>query len=346
MLGQHVTVYALGRDGDRAFFRAVDPAVELRIVPVPDVAGEAFGARVVRLIGAMADGFERDAFARGGFDIVHAQDCISANAVPVDVRTVHHLDHFTTPELVACHERSIVTPPHHVCVSAAVAAELAAGWGIGATVILNGVDAARFERAAGPGPTAVAGRARWRDKLAGSPLVVTVGGIEPRKGTLELVGAVAAVRRDLPGVVLAIGGGVTLFDYRPYRALVDDRCARLGLAPVVLGPLPHDELPALVAAADVFVFPSTVEGFGLAALEALAAGVPVVTSPLPVFEEVFGAAVRYGADEESIAAAIVDAARRPDEARRDAGRALARGYRWSAAAAGHLDLYRRIRAQA
>ena len=79
--------------------------------------------------------------------MVHAQDCISANAVDRCVRTVHHLDTFTTPELAACHERAVVQPYAHVCVSAAVAAEVAAGWGIKATVIPNGVDAHRFATA-------------------------------------------------------------------------------------------------------------------------------------------------------------------------------------------------------
>ena len=54
---------------------------------------------------------------------------------------VHHLDHFTTPELAACHERAITVPFGHICVSRAVARELRDGWGIGATVIPNGVDA-------------------------------------------------------------------------------------------------------------------------------------------------------------------------------------------------------------
>jgi len=59
------------------------------------------------------------------------------------IRTVHHIDRFTTPELAACHERAITRPPAHVCVSAAVAAELAAGWGVRATVIPNGINAER-----------------------------------------------------------------------------------------------------------------------------------------------------------------------------------------------------------
>ncbi|MGB8202875.1 MAG: glycosyltransferase, partial [Pseudonocardiaceae bacterium] len=137
--GQRVTVWSLGRGGDRAFFRPVDPRVELRITPFPDIANEEFGPRILRSIQVL-----RDAFDPAGYDVVHAQDCISANAATWCVRTVHHIDHFTTPELAACHERAIVTPHAHICVSAAVADELRAGWRITATVIPNGVDAHRF----------------------------------------------------------------------------------------------------------------------------------------------------------------------------------------------------------
>ncbi len=51
----------------------------------------------------------------------------------------------------------------------------------------------------------------------------------------------------------------------------------------VLGPLAPDEIERLFRAADVFAFPSVKEGFGLAALEALAAELPVVASDLDVF---------------------------------------------------------------
>ena len=88
--------------------------------------GEAVGERILRSIAVLRDGVR----PRPRYDVVHAQDCISANAVGRCVRTVHHLDHFTTPELAACHERAIVEPYAHVCVSASVAAEVAAGWGI------------------------------------------------------------------------------------------------------------------------------------------------------------------------------------------------------------------------
>jgi glycosyltransferase-like protein len=325
--GHDVSVWSLGRGGDAAFFRPVDPAVTLRLVPFPDVPGEDVGARILRSIEVLADAFRDD-----GYDVVHAQDCISANAVPGCVRTVHHLDSFTTPALAACHERAIVAPRALVCVSAAVAAEVATGWGRVATVIPNGVEAARFAAAAGR--AGEADRRTWRQRLG--RYVLAVGGIEPRKGTLDLVEAFALVRARRPELSLVVAGGETLFDYRAYREQVFARAAELGVEPVVLGPVDHDRLPTLVAAADVFAFPSTKEGFGLAAMEALAAGVPVVTRDLPVLREVFGSAVSFASDAAGIADALLAEV---GEDRRAAGRALANGHSWDMAALEHLRLY-------
>ncbi|MCW2617904.1 MAG: hypothetical protein JWR28_1053 [Modestobacter sp.] len=325
--GHDVSVWSLGRGGDAAFFRPVDPAVTLRLVPFPDVPGEDVGARILRSIEVLGSAFRNDSY-----DVVHAQDCISANAVPDCVRTVHHLDTFTTPALAACHERAIVRPRALVCVSAAVATEVATGWGRLATVIPNGVEAARFAAAAGP--AGAAGRRAWRDRLG--RYVLAVGGIEPRKGTRDLVEAFALVRARRPELSLVIAGGETLFDYRDYRAEVFARAAELGVEPVVLGPVDHAELPTLVAAADVFAFPSTKEGFGLAAMEALAAGVPVVTRDLPVLREVFGGAASFAADPAGMAEALLADV---GEECRSAGRALAQGHSWDAAAAAHLSRY-------
>ncbi len=331
--GQRVTVWTLGRGGDRAFFRPVDPRVELRIAPFPDVAGEEFGPRILRSIHVLTSAFDST-----GYDIVHAQDCISANAVDRCVRTVHHIDHFSTPELVACHERAIVNPSAHVCVSAAVAGELLDGWGITATVIPNGVDVPRFSGAAGP--AGAAARTAWRSRLG--RYVLAVGGIEPRKGSLKLLAAYALLRARMPDVRLVIAGGETLFDYRDYRACWEQRATEFGVEPVVLGPVDHDELPSLVAAAGVFAFPSTKEGFGLAAMEALATGVPLVVSGLPVFREIFTGVARFADDPTELAAALMAGLTEPDAGTGEAGRAFAARYTWSAAAQRHLELYRRL----
>ena len=227
--GQDVVVWTLGRGGDRGFFRPVDPRVRQQVVPFPEVAGEGVGPRILRSIAVL-----RDAFDGSAYDIVHAQDCISANAAGRCVRTVHHLDHFTTPELAACHERAITEPYAHVCVSAAVAAELRAGWGLEAAVIPNGVHAARFAAASGRSRAAVAARREWRARLG--RYVLAVGGIEPRKGSLELLEAYALLARDRPDVRLVIAGGETLFDYRDYRARWEQRAGVLGVCPRGAGP--------------------------------------------------------------------------------------------------------------
>ncbi|WP_156756402.1 MSMEG_0565 family glycosyltransferase [Actinokineospora pegani] len=327
-LGEDVTVWTLGRGGDAGFFRPVDPAVSLRVVPFPEVAGEGIGERILRSIAVL-----REAFDPASYDIVHAQDCISANAVGRCVRTVHHIDHFTTPELAACHEKAIVEPYAHVCVSGAVAGELKAGWGLSPVVIPNGVDAARFAAAVGS-----ASAQRWVSKLG--RYVLSVGGIEPRKGSVELLEAFALL--GLPDVRLVVAGGETLFDYRDYRAAWEARAVELGVVPEILGPVDDAELPGLMAGASAFAFPSTKEGFGLAAMEALAAEVPLVTSNLPVLREVFTGAAHFAIDTASLAAGLSAAIETPDPRRREIGKALAARYTWPAAAERHRALYRSL----
>ncbi|MGW0628688.1 MSMEG_0565 family glycosyltransferase [Streptomyces sp. NPDC002758] len=329
-LGEDVTVWTLGRGGDAGFYRPVDPAVRLRIVPFPDgPADETVGGRVLRSIVTL-----RAAFDPAPYDVVHAQDCISANAVGRCVRTVHHLDHFTTPELAACHERAIVEPYAHICVSRSVADELRHGWGLTADVIPNGVAYRRF---AATDPVECA---NWRARLG--RYVLTVGGIEPRKGSLDLLEAYALLHATQPDVRLVIAGGETLFDYRDYRARWEARAVELGVEPAVLGPVADDALPPLVAAAAAFAFPSLKEGFGLAAMEALAAGVPLVVRDLPVLREVFGGAARFAATPADLATALTTALGTDDPSRRTAGRDLAAAHTWDRAARRHLEFYRSL----
>ena len=334
-LGHRVDVWSLARGGDRTFFRTVDDRVGLRVVPFPELDGEGVGARILRSIDVL-----EQAFRPADYDVVHAQDCISANAVPRCIRTVHHLDTFATPELIACHERALTRPIAHICVSRAVATELSAGWDIDAVVIPNGVDADRFAAAAGDSASAADARTAWRDELG--RYVLAVGGIEPRKGTLDLIEAMPLLGPRHPGLRLVIAGGETLFDYRDYRAEVFRRAAELDVHPVLLGPVDHDRLPALMSAAEVFAFPSVKEGFGLAPMEALAAGVPVVMRELPVLNEVFHGTVRFAETPAELAAQLDAALSTPDRQRQAAGRELAERHRWSDAAAAHVQFYRSV----
>jgi len=284
---------------------------------------------------------------------VHAQDCLSANAAlalrdegVIDrvVRTVHHVDDFTSPSLIECQQRSIAGPDRVVAVSRPWVERLAAEFGVAAGLVPNGVDPRRFR----PPRAAVERRGdrRWAelgDRLA----VLTVGGIEPRKGSLCLLEGFAALRAALPArdPLLLIAGGTTLFDYRDELDRFFARAAELDVERHVrvLGALAPDAIERLYRAADVFAFPSLKEGFGLAALEALAADLPVVASDLDVFRGFLAhsALLTPVGDGAALAAAIERVA--SDEllrARlRAGGRAVVRRYTWDASAAAHERLY-------
>jgi glycosyltransferase-like protein len=327
--GQDVTVWTLGRGGDTTFYRPVDASVTLRAVPFPAIEGEAVGPRILRSIDVLAAAFGAET---GWYDVIHAQDCISANAVTGSiryVRTVHHLDTFTTPELAACHDRAITRPHAHVCVSAAVAAEVRSGWGREPVVIPNGVDWPRF---------AAADATPWRARFG--TYVLAVGGIEPRKGSIDLLEAYAALGLD--DVPLVFAGGETLFDYRGYRNDFELRARQLGVQPIMLGTVDDHDMPGLVAGAAVLPFLSVKEGFGLAAMEALAAGVPVVARDLPVLREVFGDQVEFAADVPTMSTALRSALDGDFGFRRDAGTAFARSFGWDSAAAAHVTFYQEI----
>lgn len=324
--GQDVSVWSLGRGGDSEFFRKVDPAVTVRMVPFSHRENESVGERILRSIGVL-----RQAFTPDEYDIVHAQDCISANAVGRCIRTIHHLDEFTTPELAACHERAITAPYARICVSTAVADDVRRGWGFDPVVIPNGVDAGRFSAAA------ESGRSHWSGKFG--RYVLAVGGIEPRKGSLDLLDAFAGLSDR--HVQLVFAGGETLFDYRDYRSEFDRRAVELGIEPVILGTVDDDELPHLVAQAAALPFFSTKEGFGLAAMEALAASTPVVARDLPVLREVFGDSVTYASSVETMTSELDRALHEPQDP--SPGLALAHSLTWDEAARRHLEFYSSLR---
>lgn len=107
-----------------------------------------------------------------------------------------------------------------------------------------------------------------------------------------------------------------------------------------------DELKALYARAKVFVFPSFMEGFGLPPLEALAFGIPVVCSDIPVIREVCGDAVRYAdpSDPRSIAGEVRAALTEMEENRvfAEKGRERVRRFSREISLERYLDLFRSL----
>ena len=348
--GHHVEIAALARPGE-ALFRPT--ALTLRCVRhVPLDAP--FDERIQGMLDAYTDGL-RPILSGGAYDVVHAQDCLSANAVLAlrdegvvgrVIRTVHHVDDFTSPSLIECQNRSIVGPDRVLCVSRPWVERLAAEFGVDAGLVRNGVDARRFRPARDDAERATARRrARLGERLA----VLTVGGIEPRKGSLCLLEGFAALRALAPerDPLLLLAGGTTLFDYRHELERFTERARELGVTEHVrvLGALAPEEIERLYRAADLFAFPSVKEGFGLAALEALAADLPVVASDLDVFRSFLddgrSALLTPVGDGRALGEAMARVAR--DEllrARlRGGGREVARSYTWEASAVAHERAY-------
>ena len=149
-------------------------------------------------------------------------------------------------------------------------------------VIPNGVDTRRFAGATGSAVAAARDRYRLPEHF-----ILTVGAHRPHKNHGVLVRAMLAVP---PQVSLVIVG----YPDPNFRDYLPGLIAELGLrSRVRLVPSVGDELlPAVYRAAAAFALPSLAEGYGLPALEAMAAGIPVVASAIPVLEEVCsGAAV-------------------------------------------------------
>jgi glycosyltransferase-like protein len=341
--GHEVELLALARP-DEELFRPAGVPVHL----VRHVATEPqFDERILGMCAAYADGL---ATRLGDFDVVHSQDCLSANAAlelrdrgvfERLIRTVHHVDDFTSPSLVDCQNRSILEPDELLCVSPAWVARLERDYDVRAGLVRNGVDTRRFRPSRDAAERA---HDRRRAGLGERFTVLTVGGIEPRKGSVTLLEAFAALRAEIPerDPLLVIAGGETLFDYRHERERFAARSEELGVTRHVrvTGPLAPHELERLYRAADVFAFPSVKEGFGLAALEALAAELPVVASDLDAFRGFLddGSARLVGVgDVTALARALLEVAR--GRGRRGCGRAVARAWSWDEAAAVHERVY-------
>jgi glycosyltransferase-like protein len=265
------------------------------------------------------------------------------------LRTVHHVDDFTSPSLIECQRQAILEPDQILVVSEHWRDLLSSEYGTKAQVVHNGVDSARFQ-AADPGQ---AKELRRRTGAANRPLILSVGGIEPRKGSDTLVQAIAALKKAGRDPVLAVVGGHSFQDYRPYRDRVLASLPGLGLRldddVVLVGTVPDAELPAWYAAADVLAFPSTKEGWGLAVLEAMSAGLPVVASDLPVFGEYLtsgrDALLVPVDDAPALAAALAEVLDDPELAAslRQAALATAHRFTWARSAAEHQAIYAAIR---
>ncbi|SEL94500.1 alpha-1,6-mannosyltransferase [Streptacidiphilus jiangxiensis] len=176
--------------------------------------------------------------------------------------------------------------------------------------------------------------AALRAELAGpgQVLLVLCSRLSPEKRPERALDALAELRRRGVSVVLAIAGD------GPLRARLAVRAEREGLPVRFFGHIADPaRLSAVLASADVALAPGPVETFGLAALEALACGTPVVASASSALPPILGDAGLAAADDGvAFADAVQRLLGRPEAQRRATARARAERYGWDASVSAFL----------
>ncbi len=229
-------------------------------------------------------------FQTGPFDLLHATAFVGPllGMKPMVV-TVYDLSFLRFPQLLSpARRRYLQLLTRHSChrarrviaISQSTACDLADLLDVPPEridIALPGVDVDRFR----PLKQAAIDCFRQRKGLP-ERFWLFIGTLEPRKNLLTLLGAYASLPARLP-LVIAGGQG---WDYAETYATVE----RLGLSDEVHFPgfLPADELALWYNCAEVFVYPSLYEGFGMPVLEAMACGTPVIVADASSLPEVAG----------------------------------------------------------
>lgn len=191
-----------------------------------------------------------------------------------------------------------------LCVAEALAGE----YGRRAVVVHNGIDLGRFDPAG-------LSRAEIRRSLGvgAEPLVGFVGRLTPQKDPLAFLRVLAALRAEMPEArALLVGDG-------PLRSQAEALASRLGLGAACRFTGVRRDVPALLAAMDLFVLSSVSEGFPFVVLEAMAMERPVVATavngvPELIEEGVSGHLVPRG-DEGALTRAALALLRAPERAK-------------------------------
>ena len=324
------------------------------LVPRP-AAADTLEETVFASVDALEDG--PGGVSRTEFDVLHTQDCISARAAarvrdagrrPPVVRTVHHVDDFTTAALIDCQRRAILEPDQLVVVSEDWRRRLRADYGVEArrratTASTPAALRRRSTRAAGR-------RCAQRSALRTASCSWPSAASSRARAAVFLFEALAALR-----------GSSTRRRRSPWpagtRSRTTRRTARTSwpCSPASASRSagtsrssarsPTPSWHAWYRSADALAFPSVKEGFGLAVLEAMTADLPVVASDLAVLREYLTdretAILTRTGDPASLAAGmravVTDERLRADLVA--GGRALVPRFSWARAAREHAAFY-------
>jgi glycosyltransferase-like protein len=347
-LGYDAVVHAPDASG-KGFFRApLSPAIAVVASPATKNVADMVQKRIADYIRHFEPSSNRL------FDVFHAQDSISGNALATlkqrgliqrFARTIHHIDSFQDPRLGEWQTRSIAEADELFVVSELWQSRTMAEFGRASTKVGNGVDTTRFANI----PRAADQQVQARYGINGSPVLLSVGGVEERKNSLRILEAFRQLLRIHRDAQLVIAGGASLLDHAMYRRQFDALIAadsELGRAVVCLGPVPDADMPSLYRLADALVFPSLKEGFGLVVLEAMASGTPVVTSRIAPFTEYLDGDDVVWCDPLSVASvanAMAIVLAEPLHSRMaQRGALLARQHDWTNTAKAHLPAYHKL----
>lgn len=177
---------------------------------------------------------------------------------------------------------------------------------------------------------------RLQELAVRGPYVLTAGGAARRKNLAALAEAWPRIHREHPDLTLVLSGPPHPDRTRLFEHLPDVR---------LVGRVPAELVPGLVAGARAVVVPSTYEGFGLPALEAMAANTPLVAANTSSLPEVVGDGGRLVPPTgEGVAEGVLDVLRSDGDvaAMVARGRARAAGFTWERSAAGHARVWARL----